>query len=426
MSTLRRPTVLAAVLLAVAAAMAVAYALAGATLAAWIGERFAGPLMAVGQGKFSDPVAFVQNRLGEAVALGVLALVFIAIDVALWPRLAAWRSGGAWALGAAVAFAQLNALAWAAQDTTTFWLATWQGEDASYPLTPFTIKRQLAEEAGAAHQIVVLGNSQASAQVEEGLIAQALGDGVGVTELGYVGTEPFDLLLIQPRIAALRPDAAVVFLSELSFYRGAVGMRYSAFMASAGQADFDALGGGALGVPGLADARWYARVARAVPLFAVREPLVRRVLGTSVADIDQFHYDVDLIGDLDARADATVPLFTAPDASTAVFQKRALETFVQRSAAAGTDVVLLAGRVNPLVSDRLDPALRADFLRTLDGLAARYPTVTVVGDAAMPDPPAAAYHDLTHVSDAEKENGTREMLPALVPPLRASVRRHTR
>lgn len=427
MSSLRRPGVLAALLAAVAALVGGLCLFFGEAVSSWAAARYAGALQAAGQGKFSDPAAFVRGRLWEAVGLIALALLIAALDLALWARFSSWarRRVAAWIVGVAVVFVQVNGVTWAASQTALFWLVMWQGEDSSDPYTPFALKQILAEEEGVRHHVVLLGNSQVSSQVEEDQIARRLGDHVRVTELGYMGAEPFDLLLIQPTYAALHPDAAVVYLSELSFYRGVVGMRYPPFMTAQGQGDFVSLGGERLEDPGLGAARWYARVARALPVYAVRAPIVRRVFGSRVVGMDQARYNVDLIEDLDARAEATADVFVRPDAPSAEFQKRALEAFVQRSAEAGTDVVLLAGALNPRLGDRLDPALRADFLASLQVLDARYPTVHVVGPGDMPAPSAHAFRDLTHVTEAEKQRGTRAMLPALLPPLQDAIRRRS-
>lgn len=412
--------------LAGAAVVAVAlYVLLGGAVSEWVAARFAGTLEAVGQGKFSDPVVFVHERLEEAAFLSALVLALAALDLALWPRVSVWarRTAAAWAVVTAVVFVQINGVAWAASQTALFWLATWQGEEESDPATPFALKRILAGEEDAEHHVVLLGNSQVASQVEEAQIARRLGDGVWVTELGYMGAEPFDLLLLQQTYAPLRPVALVVYLSEISFYRGVVGMRYPVFMDAQGQADFVSLGGEGLADGALDAARRYARVARALPLYAVRAPVARRVLGAGVVGIAQDRYAIDLIEDLDARAEAMADAFTTPGAPSARFQKRALETLVQRSTEAGATVVLLAGGVSPLVSDRLDPALRADFLSFLEAVEGRHPLVHLVREEDMPSPPAHAFRDLTHVTEAEKQRGTREMLPALVPLLQEAVRR---
>lgn len=388
----------------------------GETIATWVSNRFGQSLSSAGEGLFRSPETFVYNRFKEFTLLVVVAGLLLISNLVIfnwyvkWAKRAWWR----WMIGTLVLFVQINALAVLSSDTALFWLALWNGEKASHPMTAFHIKHKLYSEVDAENRIVLLGSSQVSAQIEELQLIDSLGSNGWAVELGYMGSEPFDFLLFQHALADTEYDAAIVYLSELSFYRGATGMRYPALMTSSGQQDFVDTGGDTLDNPDLGLSRWYARVASAIPLFWLREPIARRVVGVRVANAEQFRYGLDLIDDLEERAIAMAPEFTEPEGAEAQFQKRSFELFVQRAKERGTRVILLAGMLSPVISDRLDQELRQDFLDYLRRLSRTYDHVILIDEHQMPMSPVHAFRDLTHVTEEEKQRGTSVVLPRLV------------
>lgn len=134
----------------------------------------------------------------------------------------------------------------------------------------------------------------------------------------------------------------------------------------------------------------------ALPLFRCRETVSQRMLGTASAQLKQAQYDASLTVDLDGRAQEVARNFRL--AADADFQKLALEDFVIRCGQAGRKVVLLTGGYNPVLTRRMDPALRADMLEFLDVIASRHTNVVLVPASELPGQTPADYDDLNHVN----------------------------
>ena len=60
--------------------------------------------------------------------------------------------------------------------------------------------------------------------------------------------------------------------------------------------------------------------------------------------------------------------------------------------------------MNPILSTKIAPAIRADMQQFLQNVARENPHVTLVREKELPEQPAAAYQDLTHVTkDVQKD-----------------------
>ena len=80
------------------------------------------------------------------------------------------------------------------------------------------------------------------------------------------------------------------------------------------------------------------------------------------------------------------------------FQKISLEMFIGHCQQHHIQVVLIAGQVNPILSRKLSPELRWDFLQYLSDLPNQFPNV-IVALNELPHHPESDYEDLMHVHE---------------------------
>jgi len=370
------------------------YALAGGWAAQLVAARFGGVLMRVGQGKFNDASLFVQGRFREALWLATLALLWVVAHRALdwlW-RLRAGENPWRWVAHGVAGFVLLNVWVGFAANTALFWGALGAGGGVQNYMQ-FQFKRVMAEEVDAPMRAVLVGSSQTRAQIDERLLNERLGTNLWTTELHFPGSKAYDLLLIEPQLKRSRAQLVVCYFTEGYLYTGSHGETPPNFL-SFGQLP-DAWRRGALRHLSGAEIG-YGLLGDALPLFRCREVVSQRLLGAAAAQMKQAQYDAGLPVDLDTRARDNARSFRS-DADTD-FQKRAFEDFVVRCERAGRKVVLLTGGYNPVLTRQMDPALRADMIGFLNGIAARHANVVLVPASALPEQTAADYDDLNHVN----------------------------
>jgi hypothetical protein len=64
----------------------------------------------------------------------------------------------------------------------------------------------------------------------------------------------------------------------------------------------------------------------------------------------------------------------------------------------------LEGEVNPVLAEKIPATIRADMKQFLQTIAREHPNVTIVSEKDLPEQPAGAYQDLTHVTkEVQKE-----------------------
>jgi hypothetical protein len=251
---------------------------------------------------------------------------------------------------------------------------------------------------------VLVGSSQTRAQIDEGQLNQRLGTNGWTTELHFPGSKAYDLLLIEPELARTRAQLVVCYFTEGYLYLGAHGEVPPNFLGF-GQLP-DAWRRGAL-THLSGDEIGYGLLGDVLPLFRVRGIISQRLLGQTATQMKQAQYDAGLADDFDARAQEVARGFRLDAAAD--FQKRAMEDFVIRCGQAGRKVVLLTGGYNPVLAPHMNPEVRADMIRFLDGLAARHANVVVVPESALPVQMAADYLDLNHVNAAMQRRFTERL-----------------
>lgn len=371
------------------------YALAGDWMARVVAGRCGAVLLRLGQGKFNDPSMFVQGRLRETLWLATWAVLWVVAHQVLDRFYLQRRVQGRWRWGVhgIAGFVLLNAWVGLAAGTALFWGVLGAGSGVENYMQ-FQFKRAIAAEIQAPVRAVLVGSSQTRAQIDEGLLNERLGQKVWTTELHFPGSKAYDLLLIEPQLTRVRAQIVVCYFTEGYLYTGAHGEVPPNFLGFAQLPD--AWRCGALGQLS-GDEIGYGLLGDALPLFRCRGILSQRLLGATATQMKQAHYDAALAPDLEARARESARSFKL-DAGVD-FQKRAFESFIARCEEAGRKVILLAGGYNPVLARQMDPAMRADMIKFLEGLAARHANVVLVPETALPAQTPADYEDLNHVNE---------------------------
>ena len=375
----------------------------GHHFAQWISNYIADPLLRVGDGKFTDVPGFLLHRMVESCWLLAVIGGLLLVNGWLLARQTRSSSTWNWVLPATVIFVSCNLFVAAASHCAVFWLAMWQGEP-THGLVQFRLKEILAAEQPSPRQAVLVGNSQMRAQVDEKILNELLGDRIWTTELHFPGTQPFDLLLIESTLRDLHPDLVILYVSELTLFDQVSGGRFAYFMDWQGYRTFRELHGPDLGVPS-AKTR-FALTGALFPLFRYRDVFVQRAFGTA-ATASQRRHDNSLEKDLNARARNWKHRFSTSDGSH--FHRDSLARFVTACGLGGTDVLLLAGQVNPVLQKYLPEEMSLLLHTYLRDLATENPHVHLLQGAPWMVHGVEDYADLTHVIPTVQRSFTDEL-----------------
>jgi hypothetical protein len=139
-----------------------------------------------------------------------------------------------------------------------------------------------------------------------------------------------------------------------------------------------------------------------LPAFYLRDAVSQRLLGLGLVNIRQRSYG-EIGGDNPDAAAKWALSFRANAASA--FEKSAFAYFAQDCADRHQQLVIIAGQLNPLVSRRLDPALRTDMMSFLHELQQRFPNLHLIENAPWQE--VSEYTDLTHVNAERRAAFTR-------------------
>lgn len=372
-----------------------------------LGER----LVRMGDGKFGDPVVFIENRLTEAAILVTLLCVFPAIilsAVRFSGRFVGerWR----WTIISLLGFVGVNVCLKVAMATCLFWLFFWNGKGSTNNLTQYYIKLLLLPEQKAPVKLVFAGSSQMLAQVDAAVFNRLSQPRAFATGLQFPGNRSFELCLLDDDLEDKQVDAVVCYLSELNFFGSGFGPGFSTFFGFDDLPQYSRLGG-QLG--------WsrqdigYGLLGSAMPVFRLRGPLSERVLGRDLADVAQNRRDEALEVDLAKRAVEAAKAYRDDD--QAKFQIAAMREFVRTCRERGRKVVLCCGQLNPVLAAQLSADLRPKFLAILEELAREYNNVVLVRPEDLPVQRETDYDDLTHVNEAARARFTSALAETLRP-----------
>ena len=359
---------------------------AGTYLTAQLGQK----ILAIGKGKISNPDLFISGRILEAGILLGLAILLLLACTYLFRRFKAGMN--AWAPLALCVFVAFNLWLFAATKTCLFWVGLYTGS-ATSNVTQFAFKKELLDEHRTPRQAILLGSSQTQAQIDENILNNRLQGKLWTTELHFPGSHALDMLLVLRRLHGEPGDQIICYLSEYYFHTG---LHSTAAPYFVNLSDIPTLN--RLGWQREMFTQPYAMgfLANALPIFACREPLSNRLLGTAMNSLEQFRHDANLETNLLERAEEHAAIFKVDRNSD--LQKAAFEEFVAEASRQKRRVILLEGGVNPILGRKIAPEIRADMQQFLQKIAREHSHVTLIPEKELPEQPPAAYQDLTHVT----------------------------
>ncbi len=362
----------------------------GDDLGAWLARRFPRVLAAVGAGKVPDAAAFASGRLRDAVALGALALgtVWGALGL-LGKGLGRRHEPFGRVIWVAVALVVLgNAAAWLAGQRALFWLALQaRGHENQ---AAFRAKERLLGEIRQRPRLAVVGSSQANTQFREESFNAALGGEAWMVDLHFPGSTVADVFFVTERFGPGEVEAFIYYASPLSFASRELTTARDLLRPS-DLAELHRLGVWRE-LPGRV-AR-YTALGLAMPLFQYRGPWINAFTGTPA-----------LPGG--ARGGERKPL---QGGDFSEFQQRAFVRMLERVAAKGQRLVVIAGRYRPSLEARDDPAFRRQYAAFLETACARWPGVKLVWQDELLPQNEADYRDGTHVTEEAGERFTRRFV----------------
>jgi len=365
----------------------------------WLGSKFGPAILNAAKGKIADPAAFVTGRMVEGSLLLGLAIGLGAVYAGA-RKLAAHRPNG-WMALVLTAFAAVNIWFIAAMQTAALWIALSTGGAASN-LAQFHFKEELLREHQAERQILLLGSSQTQAQIDENILNQELDTNVWTTELHFPGSRSLDLLLVLRRLEGAPGDDLICYLSEYYFYPGLYTTTAPYF---ANLEDIPLLKRIGFGREIFTQPYGMGFLGDVLPLFACREAVSQRLLGSAVTSLEQAKHDTALETNLVRRAEEWAQPFKLNE--DAKRQKNAFLAFVEEAARQNRRLILLEGQVNPILSELFPPELRPDMKQFLRQVAAEHPHVTLIPEAEMPRHESGDYKDLTHIVEERQAEFSR-------------------
>lgn len=370
---------------------------AGRQIVALLAGKFGEALMRVGDGKFTDPAAFVSGRIKEAVLIFYAFIAIVAAGLFIrrlferfFPRLGARgiRDG-------LLLFIGLNVLAAACGKTVLFWSMFYDKVNID-SFAQFHIKRELFKESMGPRRAVLLGNSQTNRCIDEKILNSKLGGSLWATDFTQPGARGFDLLILK-RDIPLRPgDWVISYFSEVMFYGVGSGIIPPKFLHFGDLDDLVELGGWNKLSPGSVKSGIAGRI---IPLYRYRESISQRVLRGEITGIGQFRHDTSLVPDLEQLAADSASSLTVGSHST--FEKQAVMRMADEVAALGCKLIIIDGDVHPALEKHMSQSVRDDMKSFLSELKSRHPDTVVITDAGLYlQPTEDAYDDLVHFTDA--------------------------
>jgi hypothetical protein len=326
----------------------------------------------------------------------------------------------AWLPLSLIAFVTVNGVIGAAGETGTYWMVLFAGSgDSKQP--EFQIARILHRDSEAKEKVVVLGSSQGLSEIDEPTLNRRFGPRKYFANLSYVGSHTFDFLLIEQWYAAQPPEVVICYLSELNFYTKVSGARLLPLLKVSAwptlqEMDIERFHIGNRGVNGY--------VGSVLPAFQSRRSIEYFLFGTLAVESKitrakpAFEPDASSADRKKQQRDQEHEKTIATIAKTYAvsddtdFHKTAMELFLQRAQQTGTKVVLIVGQVNPVLSQKIDPAVRRDFLDYMESLTAKFPDVLILS-GELPAHPESDYHDMMHLTDEAQLRYTEQLADVL-------------
>lgn len=376
-----------------------AWGLGGSQAAARLTARYGERLLAHSDGKFTDAEVFTAGRLKEAVELLTMAcLLGLGYQGACGLLERRLKRPTLWIAQGWAAFVGLNIFVGAAAHTALFWCALYTGKESVDNYAQWRIKQELMKETKAPEEAVLLGASQTRSQIDAKALNDRLGREIWTTELHFPGSTPFDMILCLEKIPRERVKYVITYSSEANFYLPGDNGRLMYFLGLGDLPLYWRLGAGRPEAD-----RYFASglLGDIFPLYRAWEPLMMRVRGKVAEEQKQAQYDASLNVNLNERAKRVAEGMSLGPWSE--YQKNAFRVFAQMCRKRGARLVICCGQLNPVLERALNPALRADMLNFLCGLAKEDPNVVLLSRDELPAQGESDYEDLTHVNEKARE-----------------------
>lgn len=398
------------------AAMWLAYFILGGWITDTLADRFGQAVLRASEGKYTDAAVFIRHRLCDAGVLLTWAAGLVAAGT-LGHGLIARRLPPLWRWVSATVLVLVGVNLWLglAMDRALFWTCFWSGKThVPPPHVLFNLKRIFAEEDPVPHKILLLGNSQTKSQLDPAVLNASLPRDRHIWELHSPGATWFDLLLIQAKVRAIKPEVVVCYVSEGLFFSGGTNDVSSVSLPLFFRLnDFPLYWQLGQGKVTAGQSMFYGALGHVLPVFRLRDSLAQRVYGWKVMDVAMARKFKTWEGLLAHPEEVARGYALGPAAD---FEAAAFEEFIRRYEQQGTKVIVFPGRLNPQLEAKLDPRLRRAMRELLKRTAARHRNLIVVEESALPAQPASAYHDFYHV-DKDTQKSFSEFAARTLGPL---------
>ena len=351
-------------------------------------------------GKVADTTWFLVRLLREAwLATAGLAFLAAATTWLIGRARASCRPITASAAVLLALYALLHVAGGMLTKAILVWCLLWT--DPPQNITQFRLKELIAlnEPAGTKRRVIILGSSQANAQIDENLLNR-MDTATRYSELHFPGSKPFDWLSITDRFDARPPDVYVVYVSERDIFTGfeTGRLRYFLSWRRVHEAWARCFESGRAGIK----PAFYAWLGVASPWFRYREALQQRVLGPAWMNMTARARDAD---EDDVVREYLALFRESPDVAD---ELRDLRRFLEKATGQGADVILVRGRLRPDVAAQL-PREMPDLLdNALHDMTSDVGDVRIVDLAGLHG--AESFADITHFTKEAQERFTRELM----------------
>jgi hypothetical protein len=382
--------------------LAIGYVAAGGALAAVLAERWGDAVMSFTKGKAVFPALFIHRLLRDAVL--VLALLCV------------WIAGWRWALRHQwqrsfiklfiLVILTLNGGLWVLEHTLYYWMAMQlvPVSNSNY-FGRYRLKENIYHDAPAdCQRVVIIGSSQASAQIDELILHDALGPLVYVEELSYPGSGMVTFPFLYERTAPDYPDLLVMYVSERDLVVEPQGARMAQLV------NRDSLLDVWRKAPSLKMRPkdcFYATFGMVAPLFRQRQFFQELLLGRPWMNAQEGH------GLEPSRTEQINHMYDMYKAPVSLDTQAAMEALISAAAVHGTRILVVRGYVYPEV----DRKLQDSGITALDEMLAemdRQNDHVAVYDHREDFPQTCKdYRDWSHVNKPTKALFSRHLIPRI-------------
>lgn len=366
---------------------------------AQIADRLAGDLVQRALGaKIYSSLEFFENRFQEVFKILFLMCVLglIYFYVACYSR--RWNGIRCLIFRVGIGFVGVNVLLAGLIHTGLFW-GLWIRGEKSVNLVNWQFKSILARDTHDVTKGIILGSSQARAQLDEELINPTLSKRQAwLWELHFPGCMALEINLIFRRAFQLAaPSFVVCYVSEGTFFQDTGTTAQGYFVHVSDLPRILSWNPSHTHVVDWLQVR-YSILGQFVPLYYLREPVAQSILGASMTYIDQRRHDNSLDTDLMSRARSFAQLYSSGPNSH--FQFLAFQDFASLCVQRNIRLIVIQGNLNPIVDSFLPPEIRPRMENFLAELDASSDLITVVDAQQFTPDSGAVYSDLTHVDTA--------------------------